>query len=231
MKPAALLWFRADLRLATIPPCKPPRARRCGRAGVHLVTGGGGRLAARRRFEVVAAPIAGGARRPLREAGSRLILRRGPALETLRALVKETGARAVYWNRRYEPAVVARDARVEAALRQEGLAIESFNAALLHEPWTIQNQAAGPSRSSRRFGTLPESARSLRAAARDQETAGSRKVAKSLALEALELEPRINWTEGLRAAWRPGEAVRRKTCGRFWTAPSINTPINAIAQT
>jgi deoxyribodipyrimidine photo-lyase len=67
----------------------------------------------------------------LRKLGSRLIIRRGPTLETLRALVKETGAVAVFWNRRYEPSVIARDARVEEALRQEGLTIKSFNAALL----------------------------------------------------------------------------------------------------
>src|SRR5579872_2637854 len=41
----------------------------------------------------------------LRKHGSRLIVRRGPALETLRKLIKETGATAVFWNRRYEPVV------------------------------------------------------------------------------------------------------------------------------
>src|SRR5690349_1142242 len=35
----------------------------------------------------------------LREAGSRLVIRRGPALESLHALIQETGARAVFWNR------------------------------------------------------------------------------------------------------------------------------------
>ena len=70
----------------------------------------------------------------LRERGSRLVIRRGPALATLRMLAKETGATAVFWNRRYEPAVIARDAKVKEGLRGEGLKVESFNAALLHEP-------------------------------------------------------------------------------------------------
>ena len=43
----------------------------------------------------------------LRAAGSRLIIRQGPALETLLALAKETGASSVVWNRRYEPVSVA----------------------------------------------------------------------------------------------------------------------------
>ena len=72
------------------------------------------------------------------------MIRRGPALETLRALAKETGADAVFWNRRYEPAIIARDAKVKEALRGEGVAVESFNAALLHEPWTIQNKSGKP---------------------------------------------------------------------------------------
>ena len=50
-----------------------------------------------------------------------MIVRRGVAVETLRALAKETGADAVYWNRRYEPEVIARDTRVKEALRQAGL--------------------------------------------------------------------------------------------------------------
>lgn len=42
---------------------------------------------------------------------------RGPALATLRARVKETGADAVFWNRRYEPAVMTREVALEAYAR------------------------------------------------------------------------------------------------------------------
>ncbi|HEY9175707.1 MAG TPA: deoxyribodipyrimidine photo-lyase, partial [Verrucomicrobiae bacterium] len=80
----------------------------------------------------------------LRAAGSRLVIRRGPAFETLWALVKETGAGAVFWNRRYEPAVIARDAKVKEALSGKGFVVESFNGALLREPWTVQNQSGKP---------------------------------------------------------------------------------------
>ena len=40
----------------------------------------------------------------LERAGSRLVLRRGPTLEALRAVAAETGANRVVWSRRYEPA-------------------------------------------------------------------------------------------------------------------------------
>jgi len=52
----------------------------------------------------------------------------------------------VFWSRRYEPAVAARDARVESALRADGAAVETFNSALLFEPWDVQTQAGGPFR-------------------------------------------------------------------------------------
>ena len=45
----------------------------------------------------------------LREVGSRLIYARGNSADVLRELVRTTGAGAVYWNRRYEPAAIARD--------------------------------------------------------------------------------------------------------------------------
>jgi deoxyribodipyrimidine photo-lyase len=53
----------------------------------------------------------------LRERGSRLVIRRGPTVAALQSLIVETAADAVYWNRRYEPAVVRRDAQVLRTLR------------------------------------------------------------------------------------------------------------------
>ena len=59
----------------------------------------------------------------LREVGSCLVVRRGSTLAALRALAKETGANAVFWNRRYEPAVIARDAKVKESLRAAGIEV------------------------------------------------------------------------------------------------------------
>ena len=46
----------------------------------------------------------------------------------------ESGATAVFWNRRYEPAAVARDSQLKSKLREHGLLAESFNGSLLFEP-------------------------------------------------------------------------------------------------
>ena len=51
----------------------------------------------------------------LRRRGSKLIVRRGPAECALAKLAEESGAEAVFSNRCYEPALIARDREVEAA--------------------------------------------------------------------------------------------------------------------
>jgi deoxyribodipyrimidine photo-lyase len=152
----------------------------------------------------------------LRARGSRLIIRRGPAFDALCALVNETGAKAVFWNRRYEPAVMARDATVEKTLRQDGLMVESFNAALLHEPWTIRNRSGKPFQVFTPFWkhclNLPDPAEPLPA---PEHLPAPVKWPKSLALGELELEPKIHWAGGLRAAWKPGETGAGENLRRF----------------
>ena len=143
----------------------------------------------------------------LRSIGSRLVIRRGPTLESLRALARESGAGAVLWNRRYEPAVIARDAKVKEALRGDGLTVESFNAALLREPWTIENKSGKPFQVFTPFWkhclALPEPAKPL---ASPKKMPAPDAWPKSTALEALGLEPKPDWAAGFRKAWQPGEA-------------------------
>jgi len=76
----------------------------------------------------------------------KLMLRRGDAAKIVRALVHETGADTVVWNRCYEPFAVARDARLKSDLGGDGVTVQSFNAALLHEPWELKTAGATPFR-------------------------------------------------------------------------------------
>jgi deoxyribodipyrimidine photo-lyase len=152
----------------------------------------------------------------LRALDSRLILRRGPALPCLQALIRETGANAVFWNRRYEPAVIARDTKIQEVLTGAGVAVESFNGALLHEPGTIRNQSGKPFQVFTPFWrhclakTPP--AEPLPAPRRIPRP---RKGPETLKLAALKLEPGINWAEGFHAAWHPGEAGACAQLKRF----------------
>ncbi|MDU8944359.1 cryptochrome/photolyase family protein [Ovoidimarina sediminis] len=72
--------------------------------------------------------------------GSRLIFRRGKALEVLRALVAETGAGSVWWGRAYDPEAIARDKAVKAGLKEDGIDARSWAGHLLFEPWTVETK-------------------------------------------------------------------------------------------
>ncbi len=151
-----------------------------------------------------------------RAAGAELVLRRGESLSELRAVARETGAGAVFWNRRYEPAALARDTRLTEALVESGLEVESFNGALLHEPWSIKNKSGGP------FQVFTPFWRACLAAEEPAEPLpapralpGPRPRVSSRPLAALELEPRPDWAAGMRSSWRPGSAGAAAELERF----------------
>ena len=79
----------------------------------------------------------------LREVGSTLVFRRGRALDSLQALVAETGASAVHWNRLYDPDSRRRDEAVKAALKDAGVDAVSHAGHLIHEPWTVETGTGG----------------------------------------------------------------------------------------
>jgi deoxyribodipyrimidine photo-lyase len=79
----------------------------------------------------------------LKAAGSAVLVRRGRALDVLRALIAETGAQEVHWNRLYDPASRARDEAVKSALKSDGVAARSHGAHVLFEPWTVETGTGG----------------------------------------------------------------------------------------
>ncbi len=110
-----ILWIRRDLRLADHPALAEAAAS--GRPVIPVfvldeVAEAYGAAPKWRLGEGLAVYA-----RALEGIRSRLVLRRGPALEVLRALVAETGAGAVCWQRVYDPAAQARDTKVKAALK------------------------------------------------------------------------------------------------------------------
>ena len=82
--------------------------------------------------------------RGLKKTGASLILRRGDAAHILREIVKETGADCVMFSRRYEPFARKQEERVEKAMNDIGVDVQSFNASLLFEPLDIRTKTDGP---------------------------------------------------------------------------------------
>ncbi len=136
-----ILWFRRDLRLRDQPMLAAALATGRPVLPVFVLDPETEALGAapKWRLGLSVAAFAGA----LEGLGVRLLLRRGPALEVLRGLVAETGAGGVWWSRLYDPASVARDTGVKAALKAEGVEARSFAGHLLHEPWEVETGQGG----------------------------------------------------------------------------------------
>lgn len=207
----ALIWFRRDLRLDDNPALQA--ALRAGHVPVPVYI----------HAPEEEAPWAPGAAShawlhksllaldaDLRARGSRLIIRRGESLAEIEKLIAETRAEALHWNRLYEPASIARDTRIKQGLKSRGLTVESHNAALLVEPWTVETGQGDPYRV---FTPFWKNARQrLDPKAPPAAPAKLPEVPVMLAglgVEDLKLEPQKpepRWDAGFWNHWQPGEA-------------------------
>lgn len=76
--------------------------------------------------------------------GGRLVVRHGRAVEEIPRLARELGVAAVYANRDYEPAAIARDDRVSAALAAARIGFEDFKDQVIFERAEILTGAGKP---------------------------------------------------------------------------------------
>jgi deoxyribodipyrimidine photo-lyase len=217
----AIVWFRRDLRLVDNP------ALAAALADGHQV------LALYIHAPEEEAPWAPGAASNwwlhhaladlAGQLDGRLLIRRGPSLAVLDDLVRRSGAVAVYWNRLYEPAAIARDTAVKQALRGAGVRAESHNAALLYEPWELATRQGGPFRVFTPFWKrvlelgLPGPVAAAPGAPRSSLIDPSAAL-DSVQLDALGLLPAIRWDDGLAAAWRPTRAAAEARLDEFLAA-------------
>jgi deoxyribodipyrimidine photo-lyase len=215
---STLVWFRRDLRLADNPALAAAVATGEPVIPVYIYApseeaawgpGGASRWWLHQSLSRLG--------QDLRDIGSTLCIRASDdSLATLAQLARECGARRVVWNRRYEPAAIARDRRIKTALRDAGLETASYNSALLHEPWTIHTQNGGPFQVFTAFWrackSLDDPPEPLPAPAGLREPVFS---PGSQPLESLELVPRQHWPAGLEAAWTPGSAAAHRHLQRF----------------
>lgn len=204
----ALLWFRNDLRLTD-----HPALQAILRAGLVPVPVYVHAPAEEGDWAPGAASDAWRARSlraldsELRARGSRLQVFRGASQATLSGLAASCGARAVYWNRRYEPAIEARDAAIKRALRADGLDAQSHNGALLFEPWQVATQSGDPYKVFTPFWRTALKQWRLPALA---DAPGALPPAPPLPaaveVDALGLAPSLPWDRGFWHEWTPGEA-------------------------
>ena len=210
--PTTILWLRRDLRLGDNPALLAAAQTARDRGGALLpvyvweppasrawAPGGAARWWLWRSLQSLDGD--------LRRLGSRLLVERGDPVRVVAALAAQAAAHAVVWTAGLEPAEIAADEALEAALAGDGVeAIVVPPANLLAaglptrtrdgKPYTVftpfwraRLAAGAPTRPLPAPGALP--------AAPDAPS--------GLALAAVEAEEAPPWTAGLADAWRPGE--------------------------
>lgn len=134
----------------------------------------------------------------------------------LQKLIKETKATHIFWNRRYEPFLDAKDKQLQEKLEDDGVIVETFQANLLWEPDTIVKQDGTPYKVFTPFyrkGCLKA----------DEPRAPHRKPsdlkfkrAESLSINDLNLLPKKpRWDKKMEPYWQPGEDGAHKLLQKF----------------
>jgi len=204
-----IVWFRRDLRIADNPALRAAVDRADTVIPVYLhVPGEEGRWAPGEASRWWLHESLDALSTRLAEKGSDLIIRQGASsLTLLRELIVETGARGVYWNRLYDPLIVARDKVIKSELLAEGLSVDSFRGHLLCEPWEMRTGKGEPYRVFTPY---------WRSLARRGDPAEPLRQPRTLrppahwprgeAVEQLALLPHPRWDHKLHHCWQPGEA-------------------------
>mgnify|MGYP001162201634 FL=1 len=138
--------------------------------------------------------------------GGKLILKTGTALEVLKSVLQQTGAQAVFWNRRYEPIICKRDKLISTELNKAGTEVKTFKANLLSEPDEIENKTGRPFKVFTPF--WKECLKRLNPPApleTPKQISRPTGSIKTQRLSELNLEPVPDWAEGMRNNWNPGE--------------------------
>lgn len=218
MTSPSLVWFRDDLRLADNPALRAAADRDEPVISVHVLD----------EASPGVRPLGGAARwwlhhslseldERLREKGSVLVLRRGAASDVLPALVGETGAGAVFWNRRYGGPEREIDAGIKDGLRGDGVEVASFAGSLLYEPWTVRTGAGTPYGVFTPFWNACRQLPAPRAPLPEpRELRGPGRNPASDDLAEWELLPTSpDWAGGLRERWEPGERAAKARLREF----------------
>jgi deoxyribodipyrimidine photo-lyase len=221
--PPLLVWFRQDLRIGDNPAVSAALDR--ARADGHPVVG----FYCLDETNQSSRAFGGASRWWLHQSLTRLtdalaayniplILRQGSAEVLIPELVRETGARHLYWNRQYEAPAIARDTALKTALTAEGVTVESRNGLLLVEPWEVKTGQGTPFQV---FSAFWRAARPIAAVQAPLPVPPPLRLLAPppLATDTLDswglLPTAPDWAGGLRDHWTPGPAGAFDRLDRF----------------
>lgn len=148
----------------------------------------------------------------IKARGSRLIIRQGEALNTLKELIRETNATDIYCNFLYEPSLARIDSSVRQALEKDGIHFHAFHGSLLKPPSEVKNKSDLPYRVFTPFYRFYlQQGFSTQLAPKPRKLAPVSTRLQSLNVNELNLLPTVKWYSKLGEYWQPGEqpAIRR----------------------
>jgi deoxyribodipyrimidine photo-lyase len=210
-----IVWFRQDLRLTDNPALDAAVSENCDVLPVYILDdenaadwqpGAASRWWLHQSLSKLDESLQG-----------KLLLLRGDAGALLPQLAADFGARAVFWNRQYEPWAIQRDTKLKKTLQDNSITVRSFNGSLLFDPPNTNKADGTPYRVFTPFyrrgclenGILPR--RPLSA----PDSIRLYSANAGVSLDELELMPEINWYEAIDASWEPGESGAQARLSAF----------------
>jgi len=208
-------WFRQDLRLGDNPALAAAAATGRPILPVYILDdenagerkpGAASRWWLHRSLETLKDGLEG-----------RLWVAAGKADDVLPALVADTGARAVFWNRCYEPWRIRRDKALKKALKDDGVEVHTFNGSLLFEPMHVAKNDGEPYRVFTPFyrkGCL-ENGPEIRSLVERPDPLHLAEPPGDTGIADLGLLPDHDWYGKFEDEWQPGEAGAARRLERF----------------
>lgn len=204
-----IVWFRQDLRLTDQRALRAAAATGAPVLPVYILddeTPGAWAIASASRWWLHHSLAA--LSKELADIGAPLVLRRGAFARELMTLVKETGARAVFCSRSYEPWAVALEQELQASLKKAGAELKRHSGVLLREPEDIRTKSGGPFKVYTPFwNALSSGDDPAKPHPAPTKLTPPAKLPKSETLASWRLLPtKPDWAGGFRQSWQPGES-------------------------
>jgi deoxyribodipyrimidine photo-lyase len=204
-----IVWFRRDLRLADHPALTQAAANGSivpvyvWDCGSRWTPGGASRWWLHQSLESLHRALGG------------LVLLRGSPAKVIPELARRSGARAVLWNRSYEPEGRRSEQQLAASLRRQGIAHESFPGSVLWEPGRVKTLAGEPFKVFTPFWRACQKV-PVAAALPTPKPALEPLEGLGDSLHDWQLLPKpIDWAKQFAATWSPGEPGAWKQLRRF----------------
>ena len=153
----------------------------------------------------------------LRHRGNRLMIMTGDPRHLVEWLMEETGAEAVFWNRRYDGPGRELDSDIKARLKEKGVRAESSPGFLLHDPTELKTKQG------RHFSVYTPFWKAFENAYRPAETlAAPDDIASGdfdIDCEPIEswnlLPTKPDWAKAFQSRWQPGETGAQARLASF----------------